>query len=173
MTWLLQYKIFIPNYFNAATISPMPKIATPQTRKDFRPINLSITINKIVSKIISTRFHSYLPNSISPNQSVFAKGKDICNNMLAQEILKDININCRGNNISIKLDIHIAFDRVNWNFAYLVLWAKNFNLESCSLIQRLISNNHYSLLSMERRKASSNPQESLNKVAHYHLPSLS
>lgn len=56
---------------NYSFVTLIPKISTPQTPSDFRPISLSNTIYKIISKILANRLKPILNKIISPNQSAF------------------------------------------------------------------------------------------------------
>lgn len=48
-------------------------------------------MNKILSRIVHDRLENLLPRLISPNQSGFAKGRSIVENvLLAQELITDI-----------------------------------------------------------------------------------
>lgn len=60
--------------FNHSFITLIPKISTPQTPGDFRPISLSNTIYKIISKILANRLKLILGKLISPSQSAFLPG---------------------------------------------------------------------------------------------------
>lgn len=56
-----------------------------------------------------------LPLLISQEQSGFVKGRLIQDNiLLAQDLVQDIRRKIRGSNVAIKLDMHKAYDFVNW-----------------------------------------------------------
>ncbi|KAH0699064.1 hypothetical protein KY284_013279 [Solanum tuberosum] len=82
-----------------------------------RPISLSTFINKIISRLIHERIANILPALISPNQSGFIRGRSITENvLLAQEIIRDINLRNKWQNVVVKLDLAKAYDRVSWIF---------------------------------------------------------
>lgn len=57
-----------------------------------------------------------LPKIISPTQSVFIKGRSITKNvLLAQEIIRDINMRNQNINLVVKMDMAKAYDRVFLN----------------------------------------------------------
>lgn len=59
----------------------------------WRPISLSTSINKVISRVLHDTITVVLPNIISENQVGFVKGRSINENILqAQEIIRDINL---------------------------------------------------------------------------------
>lgn len=98
----------------------LPKIDHPNKLTEFRPINLSNYINKVISKLLCLSLAPILPQLISPNQSGFVKGKSISENiMLAQEITHAIKKLKERDNMVIKLDMAKAYDRVS---CYILVW---------------------------------------------------
>ncbi|XP_019264876.1 PREDICTED: uncharacterized protein LOC109242481 [Nicotiana attenuata] len=106
---------FVQNCFNGYNLSRyythtnpvlIPKVPSPSSLSQRRPISLCNVSNKIISKIISIRIAKILPNLISDNQSGFVKGRLITENiLLAQELVHGIKKNNQGGNIVIKLDM--------------------------------------------------------------------
>ncbi|XP_060170581.1 uncharacterized protein LOC132601517 [Lycium barbarum] len=88
-----------------------------------------------------------LPNIISHNQTGFVKGRSIAENiLLAQEIIRDINLRAKHTNVVIKLDMAKAYDRLSWIFLTKVLRQFGFGEVLIDLVWRLLSNNWYSVL---------------------------
>ncbi|KAL0287183.1 UNVERIFIED_CONTAM: hypothetical protein Scaly_2773000 [Sesamum calycinum] len=56
----------MPRSFKATTIVLIPKVESPQTWSDFRPISLCNVTNKILSKLLYKKLSLSLPNLISP-----------------------------------------------------------------------------------------------------------
>ncbi|KAL0290651.1 UNVERIFIED_CONTAM: hypothetical protein Sradi_7046000 [Sesamum radiatum] len=65
----------MPRSFKATTIVLIPKVESPQTWSDFRPISLCNVTNKILSKLLYKKLSLSLPNLISPSQSGFVTGR--------------------------------------------------------------------------------------------------
>ncbi|XP_019265849.1 PREDICTED: uncharacterized protein LOC109243378 [Nicotiana attenuata] len=72
----------MPKYMTNACIVMLPKVEFPNSLTEFRPISLSNFINKVISKVISSRLAPILPRVISDNQSSFVKGRNISENII-------------------------------------------------------------------------------------------
>ncbi|XP_011081406.1 uncharacterized protein LOC105164454 [Sesamum indicum] len=145
----------MPRSFTATTIVLVPKVESPQTWNDFRPISLCNVTNKILSKLIYNKLHNTLPDLISPSQSGFVPGRLIGDNILmAQEMIHQLDLRYNKGNLVIKLDISKAYDRVNWNFRSCRRWD---SLIDSSLLSSMPPKTAGLLcLSMEKRQDSSN-----------------
>lgn len=100
----------------------IPKVESPSSFSELRPISLSNFTTKIISKILAERLNVLLPNLISANQSRFVKDRLISENiLLAQKIIQNISKTNRGGNMVIKLDMAKAYDKMSWSFMVEVL----------------------------------------------------
>lgn len=64
----------IPVEWNQTVMSLIPKVKTPESVSELRPISLCNVLYKIVAKILANRLKEILPNIISPTQSAFVPG---------------------------------------------------------------------------------------------------
>lgn len=88
----------------------LPKVSNHNKIKEYRLISPS----KIISKLVSNRHSSMLPNMISLNISCFVRGRNIFENvMLAQKIIDHIRKHIIGRNVITKFDMAKAYDRVS------------------------------------------------------------
>ncbi|KAI3459740.1 hypothetical protein Pfo_016403 [Paulownia fortunei] len=102
--------------FMTTSIVFFPKIEKPSRWTDFRPINLC-NVNKIFSKLLSSKFAEFLLRLISHSQSGFVQWRAIADNvLLAQETIYSIDNKCKDGNMVIKLDMAKAYDRIQWIF---------------------------------------------------------
>ncbi|CAL2259572.1 unnamed protein product [Prunus armeniaca] len=68
-------KCSIPNKLNYTLITLVPKVQSPQSMVQFRPISLCSTLHKVISKILVARLRPILPDLISPNKELMHKFK--------------------------------------------------------------------------------------------------
>ncbi|KAK4384371.1 hypothetical protein Sango_3067700 [Sesamum angolense] len=107
---------------NATILTLIPKVRTPHSVADFRPISCCNVIYKVISKILVCRFREILDLLISPSQNAFVPGRLISDNvLLAQELFSGYN-QCRlPPRCALKVDIRKAYDTVEWDFLFATL----------------------------------------------------
>ncbi|KAL0463205.1 UNVERIFIED_CONTAM: hypothetical protein Slati_0208100 [Sesamum latifolium] len=131
----------MPRSFTATTVVLIPKVDSPQTWNDFRPISLCNVTNKILSKLLYRRISQALPELISPSQSGFIPGRLISNNiLLAQEMIHYLDLRYKNSNLVIKLYMSKAYDRVSWAFLLIVMQKMGFPTRFLTLIKHAIKN---------------------------------
>ena len=108
----------VPEYLNQTHIALIPKIQSPETIGNYQPISLCNTIYKVVAKIIVARLKPNLEKLISPLQTAFVPGrKGIDNAIIVQELIHSISKKKgRVGDMSIKLDLEKAYDKLEWAF---------------------------------------------------------
>ncbi|EOX96782.1 Uncharacterized protein TCM_005953 [Theobroma cacao] len=137
----------MPQGVTSTTLVLLPKKPNSCQWSDFRPISLCTVLNKIVTKMLANRLSKILPSIISENQSGFVNGRLISDNiLLAQELIGKLDAKARGGNVVLKLDMAKAYDRLNWDFLYLMMKQFGFNDRWISMIKACISNCWFSLL---------------------------
>ncbi|GAA0148001.1 hypothetical protein LIER_07559 [Lithospermum erythrorhizon] len=102
------------NKFNFTLITLIPKV-TPTEITQFRPIALCNTTAKLIAKVLAERLKKVLVNIVSESQSAFVPNRLIINNiLLAYELHHFIKLRKTGRKgfMSIKLDMHKAYDRI-------------------------------------------------------------
>lgn len=81
---------------------------------EYHPISFCNYYNKIMLKLIANMLADVLPSIISPAQSGFVRGQDIDDNIvLVQEMIADLGHKHQGGNITLKLDMLKAYDRLD------------------------------------------------------------
>jgi retron-type reverse transcriptase len=106
------------SFLNQAFVVLIPKKNNPTRITDYRPISLTHSFAKVISKLLANRLGPELDHLISINQTAFIKDRCIHDNFIyGQEALKVLHKK-KIPGLFIKLDISKAFDSVNW--AYLL-----------------------------------------------------
>ncbi|GAA0144869.1 reverse transcriptase [Lithospermum erythrorhizon] len=133
--------------FTSTTIALIPKMDNPKSWKDYRPISLCSFVNKVISKLLSTRIANILPNLISENQAGFVRGRLIQDNiLLAQEMMHNIDKGNKYGNVILNLDMEKAFDRLSWDFLCKILAKFGFSTMVIERIRACLDNNWFSVL---------------------------
>ena len=120
----------------------IPKVNSPEKVTQFRPISLCNVVYKIIAKMVASRLKVLLPDIISPTQSAFVPGRLITDNILvAYECFHTIkNKRERKEGIcAIKLDMHKAYDRVEWPFLKEIMLRPGFRQDCVNFIMQCIS----------------------------------
>jgi hypothetical protein len=71
-----------PEKINFTYISLIPKVSSPSTPSEFRPISLCNVVMKIITKTIASRIKVILPKIVNDAQSAFLAGRLITDNSL-------------------------------------------------------------------------------------------
>lgn len=142
-----QTGFFDPN-ISDTLIALIPKIDTPQTYKDFRPISLCNITYKIITKVLVHRLRPILDNIIGPYQSSFLPGRGTSDNSIVlQEIVHFMRKSKRKKGyVAFKLDLEKAFDNVNWEFLRSCLIDFGFPDDTIKLIMHCVTSSTFSVL---------------------------
>lgn len=113
--------------WNGTALALIPKIAIPNTMRDFRPIACCNVIYKCISKVLVHRLKGVMADLVGPNQSAFIAGRDIVDNVpFMQEIVRNYHKHEGRPKCAIKVDIQKAYDTIQWQFLFEVLEAMHF-----------------------------------------------
>jgi hypothetical protein len=130
----------LPTKINRTHIALIPKINSPLTPKDYRPMAYKI--------IVADRIKNHLPHIIHPSQSAFVHGRYIASNIvIAQEIIHSFNLKSWNQKaFFLKLDLAKAFDRIKWNFIVQALKRQGFHNHFIDLVYTCISTTTLSVI---------------------------
>jgi len=109
-----------------------------QTYKKFRPIALINCSFKIFSKALNNMLIKLSERLISPNQTVFIKGRYILESVVAAHKIIHEVVRRKETGFFLKLDYEKAYDRVNWSFLEEVLRSRGFNHKWIGWILKLV-----------------------------------
>jgi hypothetical protein len=136
----------IPEGWNNTTIVLIPKVESPEFITQFRPISLCNVVYKVISKLIAKRLKRFLPDIIAPTHSAFIAGRLITDNVLvayeSYHAIKNKKVGKYGI-CAVKLDMHKAYDRVEWTFLRQILLRLGFHPLWVGLIMACVSSVRY------------------------------
>lgn len=131
----------IPYILSQMAIVLISKKRVAEGLGDFRPISLCLMTYKIFTKLIGNHLALLLPKLVSLNQGAFIRGRSIFDNVsLTQEICREIRRPGGLPNLILALDMHKAYDRLEWDFLVAVLHKFGFSDHWIRVIMACISN---------------------------------
>jgi hypothetical protein len=139
--------INIPDGWNSTTIVMIPKVDNPDKVSQFRPISLCNVVYKVISKMLAARLKNYLSEIISDHQSAFVPGRLISDNiLLAYESIHTMK-NKKGKKglCAVKLDMHKAYDRVEWRYLEKIMLKLGFARRWVDMIMACVSSVEYNI----------------------------
>lgn len=135
----------IPEGWNRTNIVLIPKVESPEKVSQFCPISLCNVVYKVISKVLANRLRVILPEIISEHQSAFVPGRLITDNvLLAYECIHAIKRKKGKSGLcAIKLDMHKAYDRVEWPFLEQIMLKLGFDKRWVQLVMACVSSVTY------------------------------
>lgn len=131
-----------PSSWKIALVMPLPKVKTPNSEKDFRPISklpiFSKAFEVVIMKQISQR--SILHSKLYSLQSGFKKHHNTTSSVL--ELTESIRLNIQEKQLSflISFDFKNAFGEVDFEILIRKLWSQYlFSPTSCKLLMSYLS----------------------------------
>jgi hypothetical protein len=123
------------------------KVDNPEKVAQFRSIGLCNVVYKVISKMLAIRMKGVLPDVISGHQSAFVLGRLITDNILiAYECIHAIKRKKGKRGLcAVKLDMHKAYDRVEWGFLEKMMIKLGFHDRGVRLIMACVSSVRYSV----------------------------
>lgn len=119
--------LHLPRVINSVAITLVPKSANASSLSHYRPISCCNTLYKCITKLLASRLKNIMPSIISQNQSAFVPHRSIGDNiLLAQSLCRDYHKEVGAPRCAIKLDIHKAFDNMNWKFLFETMHRMGF-----------------------------------------------
>ncbi|RVW82994.1 Transposon TX1 uncharacterized 149 kDa protein [Vitis vinifera] len=112
---------------NAFFIVLLPKKSLPKKISDFRPINLIISLYKIIAKVLSGRLRRVLHETIHSTQGTFVQGRQILDAVVIANEIVDEKRRSGEEGVVFKIDFEKAYDHVSWDFLDHVLEKKWFS----------------------------------------------
>ena len=105
--------------------------------KNWHPLTLLNTDNKLYGKILANRLNYAIPVIIHHTQTGFIKGKQAAENILKIMQLISHSDKMMEDNLIISFDFEKAFDSVEWNLIFASLVEFNFGTKFIDMIMTL------------------------------------
>lgn len=105
----------LPAGVNHTLVCLIPKVKTPHTMADLRPISLCNVLMRILSKVLSNRLKPCIGSTVSDKQSAFIEGRLLTDNaLIAFEVNHYMKRKSQGKYgiAGLKIDIFKAYDRL-------------------------------------------------------------
>ncbi|GKV23775.1 hypothetical protein SLEP1_g33471 [Rubroshorea leprosula] len=162
-------KALSDGYFDTSLLQAhmvlIPKGDNPNVIQKFQQICLLNVAYKVLSKVLVNRLQPYLQHLIGPFQNSFLKGRCTTDNIiLSQEAVQSMcKMKGKKGAMIFKIDLHKAFDSVDWTFLQLVLQDFNIPTPLIRLIMFLVSSLQLSVLWNGEQLPPFNPQRGLRQ----------
>ncbi|KAL2225254.1 UNVERIFIED_CONTAM: hypothetical protein Sindi_3094700 [Sesamum indicum] len=131
---------------NSTILALIPKVHTPMSVNDFRPISCCNVLYKIIAKLLVQKISVLLDKIVSPCQTAFIPGRSIGDNiMLAQELFSRYNQMRLPPRCALKVDIRKAYDTVEWDFLLAVLQLFGFPPTFTRWIEECVTTTSFSI----------------------------
>ena len=124
---------------DSSFLTLIPKEKGAQLFSRFRPISLSNTGYKIITKIIANRLKKVLPKIIPENQGGFVKGRHIQDNIILVQEAIHTSFQRKESGMVVKMDLANAFDRVIHSFLFTVMARFGFHHKLVDWVEACIS----------------------------------
>ena len=131
---------------NSTFMVLIPKRGGVEDLKDFRPINLTGSIYKLIAKVLAYRLKKVMNKLVNSAQNAFVEGRQILDaSLIANEVIYSM-LKKKEKWVLCKLDIEKAYDQINWNFLTSVLFKMGFKEKWLGWIKWCISTASFSVM---------------------------
>lgn len=131
---------------NSSFIALVPKKENVVELVDFRPISLVNSIYKILAKVLSRRLKKVIPIVINEAHTAFIGGRCILDGvMIANEVIEWWKCS-KHKGVILKLDFEKAYDSVNWDFLFSMLYNFGFDEKWICWIKGCLTSSRISVL---------------------------
>lgn len=131
---------------NVTILALIPKKLNAASIMGYRAISYYTTIYKCIAKLLANMLKKVPPELIRLNQAAFISRRSISDNIL---LIHELVCNYHRTGVSpraaIKIDLHKAFDSLNWDFIVNLLSAKGFLSTFITWIRRCIVSSWFSV----------------------------
>ncbi|MCI17629.1 LINE-1 reverse transcriptase like, partial [Trifolium medium] len=106
----------LPKSFSSYFVALIPKINSPFSLGDFRPISLLGCLYKIIAKVLTARLARVMDRLVASTQSAFLKGRHLVDGVVVVNEVVDLARRNGHSCLIFKVDFEKAYDSVEWSF---------------------------------------------------------
>ena len=167
--WRLVRNAFQEGNFDTRVLETLivliPKVEVPDRFSQYRPISLCNVTYKLLTKVLVNRLQPFLDSIIGPFQSSFLLERGTTDNaIIAQEVINLMHKSKRKKgSLAIKIDLHKAYDSVDWAFLRQTLVDFRFPEKIIDLVMFCVSASTLSLVWNGSRLESFSPNHGLRQ----------
>jgi hypothetical protein len=124
----------------------IPKVSSPQSLGDFRPISLLGCLYKLVAKVLTARLSKVIGVLIPNTQSAFIKGRQLVDGVVVVNEVIDFAKKLKKECLIFKVDFEKAYDSVDWGFLDYMLRRFGFGDKWCAWMKACVCSGNMSVL---------------------------
>jgi hypothetical protein len=106
----------LPKCFSFYFVTLIPKVNSPFTLGDFRPISLLGFLFKIIAKVLTARLASVIDSLVASTQSAFIKGGLLVDGVVVINKVVDLARRNGQSCLIFRVDFEKAYNSVDWSF---------------------------------------------------------
>jgi hypothetical protein len=106
----------LPKSFSSYFVALIPKINSPFSLGDFRPISLLGCLYKILAKVLTARLANVMDRIVATTQSAFLKGRQLVDGVVVINEVVNLAKRTGKSCLILKVDFEKAYDSVEWCF---------------------------------------------------------
>uniref|UniRef100_A0A8I6X1B9 Reverse transcriptase domain-containing protein n=1 Tax=Hordeum vulgare subsp. vulgare TaxID=112509 RepID=A0A8I6X1B9_HORVV len=159
----------IPEGWNSTTIFLIPKVDNPEKVAQFQSISLCNVVYKVISKMLASRLKVLLSDITSVTQSAFVPERIIMDNLIVSyECFYTMNKRKKGKlgACAVKLDMHKAYDHIEWVFVEAILSKLGFDASWIKLGMSCVTSVEYKVRFNSNETLHSTPTRGLRQGIH-------
>jgi hypothetical protein len=111
----------LPKSLLSYFVALIPKVNSPFSLTDFRPISLLGCLYKLIAKVLAKRLDKVMDPIIASNQSAFLKGRNLVDGVVVVNEVVEAAKKKRKDCLIFKVDFEKAYDSVEWGFLEYML----------------------------------------------------
>ncbi|CAN1325525.1 LINE-1 reverse transcriptase homolog [Linum perenne] len=138
-----------PEGWNITNLTLIPKVRSPKSISQYRPISVANFRATVISKVLANRLKPFIPGMVSELQSAFTGNRSIQDSIIiVHEVMHKLKNRKKGKKYDflLKLDMQKAYDRINWNFLLTVMEMMGFGENWLKWTKEIVSSDRFSVL---------------------------